>query len=88
MPTLVRSSMMRWRARRARETLMDFEDLADLPLDRMQRIERRHRLLEDHGDVVAAHLAQRALIGMEQLLALEADLRRKDARPTDRAGAS
>jgi hypothetical protein len=29
----------------------------NLLLDRLQRIERGHRLLEDHGDVVAAHLA-------------------------------
>ena len=26
------------------------DDLADLPLDRMQRIKRRHRLLKHHGD--------------------------------------
>ena len=26
------------------------DDLADLPLDRMERIERRHRLLKHHGD--------------------------------------
>ncbi len=39
--------------------LMQIEDFGDLLLDRMQRIERGHRLLEDHRDVVAAHLAQR-----------------------------
>src|SRR5262245_55153305 len=53
---------------------MDVEDLADLPLDRVQRVERRHRFLEDHGDVVAAYLAKGLLVGMEQLLTLEADL--------------
>ena len=52
---------------------MHVEDLADLPLDRVQRVERGHRLLEDHGDLVAAHLAQRLLVGGEQLLSLEED---------------
>ena len=47
---------------------MQIEDFADLALDRVQRIERGHRLLEHHGDVVAAHLPQVALIGVEQLL--------------------
>ena len=59
MPTLVRSSTMRWRRVAAPQALVERDDLADLPLDRVQRIERSHRLLEDHGDVVAAHLAQR-----------------------------
>ncbi len=35
--------------------LMQAQHLADLLLDRVQRIERGHRLLEDHGDLVAAH---------------------------------
>ena len=34
------------------------DDLADLPLDRVQRIERSHRLLEHHRHAGAAHLAQ------------------------------
>ena len=33
------------------------DDLADLPLDRVQRIERGHRLLEHHRHAGAAHLA-------------------------------
>ena len=37
---------------------VDRQDLADLPLDRVQRIERGHRLLEDHGDRRAAQPAQ------------------------------
>ena len=41
--------------RRVRQAAMQLEDLADLPLDRVERVERGHRLLEDHGDVVAAH---------------------------------
>ena len=40
--------------------LVQHEHLGDLPADRRDRIERRHRLLEDHGDAIAA---QRALLG-------------------------
>jgi hypothetical protein len=53
---------------------MDAQDLADLPLDRVQRIERGHRLLEDHGDLVAADGAQRLLVLGHQVLAAEQDL--------------
>ena len=54
--------------------LMDRQDLADLPLDRVQRIERRHRLLEDHGDAVAADPAQFLVGRGEQIMAVEQDL--------------
>ena len=46
----------RWRDGRA--PMVKRDDLADLPLDRVERIERRHRLLKHHGDGVAAHRAQ------------------------------
>ena len=82
MPTLPSSSMMRPRAPRPRRALMQLDDLADLPLDRVQRIERGHRFLEHHGDVVAAHLPQVALIGAEQLRAAEADRAGRMRRPT------
>ena len=36
--------------------------LDDLRADRVDRIERRHRLLEDHRDVVAAHLPQLSIV--------------------------
>ncbi len=42
---------------RARQPLMDAQHLGDLPLDRVQRVQRGHRLLEDHGNLVAAHMA-------------------------------
>ena len=58
--------------RLALEVLVQFEDLADLPLHRVQRVERGHRLLEHHGDVIAAHAPQVAVVGIEQLFALEA----------------
>ena len=78
---------MRAARRLALQVLVQFEDLADLPLHRVQRIERGHRLLEDHGDVVAAHPPQVALVGVEQFLALEAGSSRTGARPTGRAAA-
>ena len=58
---------------RSGQPLMQIEDFADLALDRVQRIERGHRFLEHHGDVVAPHLPQVALIGVEQFGAAEAD---------------
>ncbi len=39
----------------AGQPAMQQQNLADLLLDRVQRIERGHRLLKDDGDVVAAH---------------------------------
>ena len=53
---------------------MEHQDLADLPLDRVQRVERGHRLLEDHRDLVAADLAHRGVGQVEQVLPHEADL--------------
>ena len=54
--------------------LMQLQDFDDLVLDRVQRIERGHRLLEDHGDLVAAHLAQLLFAHGQQVGALEQDL--------------
>ncbi len=53
---------------------MQLQDFADLPLDRVQGIERGHRLLEDHGDVGAPDLAQPRLAGRKKILALEQHL--------------
>src|SRR5262245_46917791 len=53
--------------------LVHGDRLADLATDREERIERGHRLLEDHGDVVAADALHSALIDFEQVPALEAD---------------
>ena len=87
MPTLVSKLDDALPRLRAAQALVEFQDFADLPFDRMQRIERGHRLLEDHGDVVAAHLAQVALIGIKQFLALELDRAGRMLRRRDRAGA-
>src|SRR5690606_2695305 len=46
---------------------MHFQDFADLPLHRVQRIERGHRLLKDHGDVIAAHAPQLCLRCLHQI---------------------
>ena len=62
---------------RVRQAAMQLQDLADLPLDRVQRVERGHRLLEHHGDVVAAHRAHLVLVGRDQVLALEQDAARR-----------
>ena len=89
MPTSSSSSSVRARAARVAHALVQLQDLADLLLDRVQRVERGHRLLEDHGDVVAAHArAARSSLSVEQVLALEQDLARRDGWPADRAAAS
>ena len=51
------------------ERLMLPQRFGDLRADRVDRVERRHRLLEDHRDVVAAHLAQRAIVEREDVAA-------------------
>ena len=52
---------------------MDRQHLADLTLDRVQRIERGHRLLEHHRDAVAADTLQLGFGRADQLLAGKAD---------------
>jgi hypothetical protein len=56
------------------------QDFGDLPLDGVERIERGHRLLEDDGDVGAAHVADFALVETQQVAALEQDRARGMAR--------
>ena len=60
MPTCVSSSSVRARAIAPLMAVVQEQNLADLRLDRVQRIERGHRLLEDDRDVVAADLAHLA----------------------------
>ena len=55
------------------QALVQKKRLGDLLLDRVQRIERGHRLLEHHGDAIAADLAQHRLRRADQLLAVERD---------------
>ena len=70
------------------QAAMDEQHLADLALDRVQRVERGHRLLEDHADAAAADGAQEAVVAADQLLAVEADAARTGATPGDRAAAA
>ena len=65
--------------RGAVEPAMVDERLRDLEADGQHRIEARHRLLEDHGDPVAAHLAHLLLGKVEEVAALEQDLARDAA---------
>ena len=53
--------------------------LDDLLADGERRVERAHRLLEDHRDPVAAQLAHRRRRQLEQIGALEPDLAAGDA---------
>jgi hypothetical protein len=47
--------------------------LADLLVHRVQRVQRCHRLLEDHADLVAADAPQDGRLRADYFLALEAD---------------
>ena len=55
----------------AGHALMQHQNFADLLFDRVQRVERGHRLLEDDGDVVAAHLANLRFRQAQQILGPE-----------------
>jgi hypothetical protein len=57
----------------AGKPLVQREALADLLLDGVERVQRRHRLLEDEADVVAADAAQGAFGGAEHLGVAVAD---------------
>ena len=63
----------------ARQALVQRDRLAHLAADGEQRIERGHRLLEDHRDLVAADALHLGLAELEQVLALEADGAADDA---------
>jgi hypothetical protein len=74
MPTCVSSSMIRRRASGpAGQPLVQREAFGDLLFQRVQRVERGHRLLEDEADVVAAHPAQLGLGGADHLGAVVFD---------------
>src|SRR3954463_16190311 len=52
---------------------MQPQRLSELTSDAQHRIEARHRLLEDHADVVAANFSHRRLIELQEVRAEEAD---------------
>jgi len=57
----------------APEAAVQRKGLGDLAADRQNGIERGHRLLENHRDLVAAHLAHLRLGQAEQVAPLERD---------------
>ena len=57
----------------ARAAAVAQDGLDDLVADGEARIERGHRLLEDHRHAVAAEIAQRLVIGRQQIEPVEAD---------------
>ena len=59
--------------RTPRQPLMQGQGLGDLTADRQHRIERGHRLLKDHRDLVAAHPAHLGLGQPDQVAAGKAD---------------
>ena len=63
----------------AADAPMPQQPLDDLLADRERRVQRRHRLLEDHRDAVAAQVAHRRRLEPDQLAALEADRAAGDA---------
>ena len=63
-----------------RHRLVAAQHLGDLEPDRVHRVERRHRLLEDHRHVAAADLAQGAVVEADDLAAADLDrAARRDA---------
>src|SRR5579883_1839774 len=66
---------------------MALDHLDDLVAHREGRVERGHRLLKDHGDLVAAPLAHLRRLELEEVDALEQDLAAGNParRPRDQA---
>ncbi len=60
---------------------MRLEHLGDLVADPHHRVERGHRLLEDHADLAAAHVLHRGLVEREQVAPVEPDRARRPASP-------
>src|SRR2546425_4720000 len=58
---------------------MDLEPFAELALDGQHGVQRRHRLLEDHGDLPAAHATHLLLVQRQEIAALEEHLPTDDA---------
>ena len=52
---------------------MENEGFGDLPAHCVQRIQRRHRLLKNHGDAIAPYRPQTRFGCSQQLLPFEAD---------------
>ncbi len=59
------------------DVVVDAVRLHDLVAHREEGVQRRERVLEDHGDLAAPQLAHRLRVGGEQLLAVQPDLARE-----------
>ena len=70
-PTWSSSSAARVFACVAAHPEMRLERLRDLAPDREHRVQARHRILEDHRDLLAAHRAQLRVGELDQVAALE-----------------
>ena len=77
MPTFSSRSSTRVARLLVRHPAVNLQHFAHLLLDRVQRIERGHRLLEDHRDLVAPDVAERARIEGQEVHAVEADAARR-----------
>ena len=53
--------------------LVQLQHFSNLVAHRVQRVQRRHRLLEDHADVAAAYAAHLALALGQQIRTVETD---------------
>ena len=58
----------------ARQVGVHSQHFADLPADAVQRVERGHRILEDHADAGAADPAHAGLVELHQVATAEEDL--------------
>ena len=58
---------------------MDHQRFHDLEPDGQHRVQRRHRLLEDHRDIAAANLAHFVFSKLEKIAPLEQDAAADDA---------
>jgi hypothetical protein len=79
MPTLASIAIATCRRLGARLALVQAHRLGDLIADGEHRVERRHRLLEDHADAIAADRAHVLLGQRQQILAGVADAAAGDA---------
>ena len=61
-----------------RDVAVQLDRLDELVADRAHRIERRHRILEDHRDLAAANVTKARAGRAEQVLAAEERLPRRD----------
>ena len=53
---------------------VQFQRFRDLATNRQHRVERCHRILEDHGDPVAADVAELVLAHLQQILTVKPHL--------------